>query len=624
MASTSDKDELRKKEQALQKIGGDTGNSANIPDASFDDYIQEAQMSVYKNDPNFQKLLTYFQNANWQECLNQIDQFLVMYPEDGFLSAFKQDIEVRIKLQEAREHRLAEEKRESRYKFLLRFFAFTAWGLFVGVLFWWVFNSYTTHVTQVRLEKEAAQLAQTLAAKYQNAESLLTAGKSKEALALYNEIQLIYPGYRDIGQKIQLANNLLAVESLYQEGIQAVQEGKSEEALAMLLEVERLSPKYKDTLLQIQKIEQDQQIKLLIKDVKDAFNRQDWTGVVNAYEDIKAIDPFLKLSELDSILFVSYRNLIVGVAGRADATFSEVETAEQYYRIALSLAPQDKEFAAEREELQQIAVNLLANKYYLYGINLLESSNYSVTGLRESIRILNKAYNIGSGSPVIRSEIEKAQLFLDSYDDFLHRRWGSAITGLEQLNRREENYANGMLKYLLYEAYTARGDSLLAFSDFEGALIDYQEAEKYAWSSDNNQLRLFKIETRIAYTLRRLWRLGDAAEFYRYAFDRLNYQNLLVTLEQQPLLLGINNAKDAYKVGNELETVRLFEMAMENEEMLYEYKTIDVLRGDTLAQIAFIYDTTIENLRKTNNLGESMTFSSNQQVLVPLLPTENK
>jgi tetratricopeptide (TPR) repeat protein len=388
--------------------------------------------------------------------------------------------------------------------------------------------------------------------------------------------------------------------------------------LQIFLSVEQRSPKYKDSQQRIQEIEQEQRIINLVESIKTTYVQENWTGVVALHEELKTIDPFLKLPELDEMLFISYRQLIIQTAGQANASLEEIELAEKYYRTALSLVPQSREFVAERQELQEIASSLLANKYFLYGMSLLETSNYSINSMREAVRLLNKASGISSGSPLIRAEIDKAQLFIDSYDSFVRQRWTTAIDGFEELYRKDNSYANGMLKYLLFEAYLARGDDFLAFSDFEKALLDYQEAEKYAWGSENNLVYLFKAELRIAYTLRRLWREDDAAEFYRFAFDHIGYQNLLTQPDQADLLATLNQARSAFQSGSKWDAIRLYESALENESLLYQYTSIKVSRGDSLAQIAFLYGTTIENLRTANRLGESMTIVSEQEIQVPL------
>ncbi|MDD2923206.1 MAG: hypothetical protein PHQ36_13050 [Anaerolineales bacterium] len=545
-----------------------------------------------------------------------LDESANMDSSAEFVVPFNSE-ELRLKLQKNSERQQSEEHAKQRRRMALRAFAIIILSLTVLILIVWAGNVYQTN----KLEQQAALTKEALAAKYQSANGFMSAERPEEALRLYNEIKKIDPLYKDIDQKIKLAKESIAIIALYQQGVQALNEGKSDKALEILSRVENQRPKYKDTPQLIQRIKQEQQIASLIAEIKKSYSLNDWAGVIRQYEAIQAVDPFIQIPELKDILFVSYRNLILDLAERSDLTLEDIDAAERYYRSARALVPQDKAYAKEREELQKIAVERLANKYYLNAINLLESSNYSINGLRESLRILTKANNIGSDAPAIKSEIEKAQLFLDAYNNLLQLKWDDVISDFETLRRKEENYADGRVKYFLYEAYIARGDMFFAYADFGSAFADYQEAEKIAWGDQGNLLRLFQIETRIGATLGKLGKGKESAEFYRYAFEKLAYQNRF-TNPDQALVDTLNQADAAYKKGDMSETIRLYEMAMKQEEKFYDQITIEARQGDILANIAFENGSTIEGIRAANQIGESMIIGSDQKLLIPVISTD--
>lgn len=614
---TNELDSEKKDDMVDESAKVDLEAGLTSPFNSLEGYTQGSDVPIYRDDPRFRELLLHFQNAEWEQCLGKIHELLSLYPEDAHLLNFKQDVELRLRQQTSSKERQAKENLKRRRKLALRGFAIAALGLIVLLLILGIGRAY--QVTQ--LNQEATLTAESLAAQYKLAESYMRAGNADEALRLYREIQQIDPLYQDVNQKIEQANQDIAIAELYQQGVQALQDGKSDEALQLFQKVEELHPKYKDTHQLIQKIKDEQQVASLMSELQNAYSQGDWAQVIHDYESIRAIAPSTDLSDLNEILFVSYREMILDIAGRSNLTLEDLETAEGYYRRALALFPQDREHASQRDELQKIAVELLANKYYLNAMSLLESSNYSIQGLQEAIRILTKASNIGPNSPAITSEIEKAQLFLDSYNSLLQQKWDDSISGFDRLSRKQEDYADGRLKYFLYEAYIARGDALFAFADFEGAFLDYQEAEKIAWSDEGNLVRLFQIETRIAANLRRLGRVKEAAEYYRYAFDQVGYQSRLTDPDEQELLNTITEAGAAHEQGDDLNSVRLYEIAMEQEGKLYDQKTIVVNQGDTLANIAFQNGTTIESLRVANQLGENMVVVKDQEFLVPVIST---
>jgi tetratricopeptide (TPR) repeat protein len=580
---------------------------------------QDPSQLAYWGDPDFQALLINFQHAEWETCMERLTHFLELYPQDKFLPAFKEDVEVRLKLQAERKQRQEADQREKLRKRSQRVTIAVVVAILASLLFVMVNTLYQARTRQARLDLEATQLAQTLAFQYQNAESYLLAGQPAEALRLYTEIQKVDPSFADVAVKIEKARESVAIEELYQQGIQAAADGRNDQALEIFLRVDALRPKYKDTSQLIETLREEKQIAALTKTMQDAFALEDWDGVAAAYEAIKKIDPFIDLPGLKEVLFISYRNLIIDIAGRTDATLEDIETAENYYRTALALFPQNREFSSERESLQQTAIDLVANKYYLYGIGLLESSNYSSQAMREAIRLMTKADSIGSGSPAIQSEIDKAQLFLNAYESFLHQDFDSTVTGLEELRRLEDSYAGGRVKYLLYESYLAKGDALFTYADFEGAALQYQEAEKFAWRDQKNSLRLFQVEVRIAATLRKLWKVDEAASYYHDAFARAIESQLLSSSADSELKASLDQANQAYASNDMWEAVRLYEILVEEQGKFFNNQTIMAKRGETLADIAFQYGSTLEQLRRANHLGESMTLIKDQELVIPVL-----
>ncbi len=590
------------------------------PFIALDNYGQEVIKPIFQNDTAYRELLAHFQNARWEECLKIIDGLLAAHPQDAHLLAFKQDVEVRLRLQSVHNQTQSEEDKKRRRKVGIRIFVFSTLAVTTITLIVWGVIAYRNKQIQIQQEQQAALVAQALAEKIQTADSFMRVDKPEEALRLYDEIRQVDPSYLAIDQKIDLAKRSMAVEGIYQQGMLAMQAGDTGAALEFFLKVDEQHPKYKDTPQLLLKIQQEQKIAVLVEELQNAYSQEDWVGVINAHEAIRAIDPFYDITDLKHILFISYRNVIVEIAGRGDVTIDRIELAEKYYRIALSLFPQSKEYAAERQELQSIAVELLANRYYLHAITLLRDSNYSAKGLQELIRILEKANNIGTSSPAIKVEIENSQLYLNSYDYFLQRNWDGAISGFVILLRKDENFANGRMKYLLFESYIARGDLLFDYADFSNASLDYQEAEKFVWSGKENILRLFQIQVRTAAALHKLGKVQESAEFYHYAFDRLGYQKLVTASKGQDLLNTLTQAELAYTNGDRWEAIRLYEIAVGQVNALYEYRTVTVNQGDALTDIAFQYDSTLESLRDANNIGESMFIARDQDIRIPFIP----
>ena len=134
-------------------------------------------------------------------------------------------------------------------------------------------------------------------------------------------------------------------------------------------------------------------------------------------------------------------------------------------------------------------------------------------------------------------------------------------------------------------------------------------------------LRLFQAEERVAVTLHKLWRDKEAAAYYHYLFERLGYQDRLTGPSDQSLLDSLVQAETAYKKGDAVAAIGLYEAAQKQEDKLYDQTRVAVNPGETLLNIAFKNGTSVTSLRHANQLGEGMIITKSQELLVPVMPT---
>jgi len=210
--------------------------------------------------------------------------------------------------------------------------------------------------------------------------------------------------------------------------------------------------------------------------------------------------------------------------------------------------------------------------------------------------------------------------FLTAFDNFVGRRWEEAIDGFEQLYRLSPDYGDGLLKFLIYETYMARGDTFYTFADYSNARTDYEASETYARVSDQgNTLRLFQIEIRIGYTLRKLSLPAEASEYFSYALKLVNFPEKLDADEadQRNTYLEAEASLAAKDYWN---AARLYEILLEDTETIYEFETVSILRGDSLAHIAFRYGSSVNAILLFNpNLGDSLVVRTDQEIRVPIM-----
>lgn len=572
----------------------------------------------YLRDDLFKDLLKSYQNAEWEESLKILNRLIKLYPEEPSLLEFQDDIRMRSMLYQKGSQ---SQKVETRIRIGQIGIWIVAGVAAIAALFFilsWGVNEFSNRQEIQQEAIQATSAAQSLITKYENAVDYLEADRPQAALDLLEELEQIAPGYRDVSALILAAQDSIALNQRYEEGLSALDAGELNEAEAILREIYDQDPNYKNVAQLISQIVEEQTITRTVADIQTAYDQGDWQVVVDGYEQILALDSGFSMPELEEELFIAYMNLIIEIADQPDASMDDIRDAEDYYRDALALFPQSRDFADEREELERVATSLIVNKLYIYAVSLMETENYSVQSLEEAIRILTRANNIGSGSPAVAAEKSLAQSFLNAYNAFANRDYDNAILSFENLLRIEPDYGGGIMRFLLYESHIARGDIFATYGEFENAREDYQSAETYAWGENGSTLQLFQAEVRIGDILRRLGLYGEATEYFHYAAVLVNLDQHLDPSETD-VLEALAEAQLAYQRNQAWDAARLYDYVYQEATFVFPSVEIRVFRGDSLAHIAYRYGSTLDLLREVNQLGESSEARMDQDILVPSL-----
>lgn len=573
----------------------------------------------FAKDEAYLMLLREFQSGNWARCLDLLDGLLLHYPDNEELNRFRQDVLGKISLQEITNRFQDQERREKTVK------AVTKWAIVAivvmviasGVL--WGYSRYRDSLFEQSSQREQEIIDQTLSRKYANAESLLSAGRAEDALVILEEIAEANPEYDGVDILISRAEEMIRVEEMYQEGLDYFSAGDLETALDVFIRVDNDSPRYKDVRSRINSIQDSIRIEELLVEIDAAFREEDWQSVILSYEEIKSLDSSGETFDRDEELFISYMNWIIHTADQINVSVEDIDLAQGYYREALTLFPQNKEYASERAELQRVASDLIASKYYLYAQTLIQSDNFSAQSIREALRVLNIAESIGGGSPAIRLEIERAALFINGFDNLVSGSLDLAIRDLENLYRIESGYADGLVQYFLYEAYVARGDLLFSFSDYANAKSDYEAAETFAWGEYGNQMRLFEVETRLGAVLRLLSLSEESSEFYNFAFSLVDMETIVQNSDNPSASETLTEAQTAFARGDHWNAARLFERVLEEVE-IYEGLVIEIPKGEYYIEYTEALGSTMSALREANQIGASNISKIDQEIVIPVLP----
>ncbi|MEJ2758663.1 MAG: hypothetical protein P8046_09305, partial [Anaerolineales bacterium] len=110
-----------------------------------------------------------------------------------------------------------------------------------------------------------------------------------------------------------------------------------------------------------------------------------------------------------------------------------------------------------------------------------------------------------------------------------------------------------------------------------------------------------------------------SAEYYRFAANQVNFVRKLGD-EFPEKADTFAEAEAEYLAGDYWNASRLYELAMEDTSMIYNFSTVTVERGDMIAQVAFQNGSSIGAILKFNpQLGDNLVARSDMEIQVPML-----
>ncbi len=491
--------------------------------------------------------------------------------------------------------------------------AFFVFGIiFVLLIF---FFSYNLLNSKVNAEQSLNQTSQ-LTSLNSQAEQLLRMGKPQSAAEIVETIRGIDPDYENLSELTLKVDTMLDLETKYQTALDLQTQGNDIDALAIFREIEAEEPNMWDVSQQITSIETSEQIVTYLEEGNDAYQVQNWGAVISAYESALVLDPKLDDPQVKEQLLQSYLNEIISMLQSDSVTIDEVVTAEQYYRKAVALIPQSKEFANEREDLQDVSSNLLQLKFGQTAKEMLYDPNQTLSTIAKAVTYISKAANIDPTNSALQKDLKNVELYQVGFQDFLNEDWIRAITNLSQLVGSDANFANGNAKALLYEAYFRIGKQYDGAGFYQDAINNLEQAEIVAWDV-NNKLQLFQVQIQLGDTFIKTNDFENAVSYYLYALnsieivDRLSTSpNLAAQFTQASYWAAIGNNQEAYTILKEL---------LDNIDFIYTDSEVQVGDGVCLALFAAANSSTLDAILAANDLPDNVVIKFGRTLTVPTI-----
>ena len=562
------------------------------------------------NDPEYLELIKLFQNGEFLKCREVLDALKARYPDHPALLNFDDNLQMKMMFRTMEDKNKKVQKRES-VKSSLSFIIFTIIAiLIISAVFYFSFRYFNNQIA----EKQQLQESYTLNSMANQAEQLLLVGNPQPAAEIIENIREINPDYERLDTLSAEVELLLQMESKYQEAESLLAAGNPEEALVLFNEIQEESPGLWDVSQQIETIETDNQISILLDNGNTAYQNEDWDTVISSYESALALDPLLDDPLITEQLLQGYLKKIISMLQEEHASIEDIEAAEQYYRKAVALIPQSREYANERENLQEASSNLLQLKFVQTAKDMLSDGTQTITSVKKAVSYLTKAASIDPKNSALQIDVNNAEYYQVAFQDFLDMNWASSINNLKKIMESDPNFAGGNTATLLYEAYSALGQQYYSAGFYSDALNNFEQAELVAWDDTENVMKLFQVQIYIGDSYGKIRDYENAVSYYLYALNSID-------VASRTELTTVNNlvAQATY-----WEAVRDFDSAytalqeaLQGIGGVYINSEIEISDGACLAFFADENLSTIDAILEANNLPQNVVINFGRQLIVP-------
>lgn len=576
------------------------------------------QPESYLDHPLFRQAMASLQQGKWEAGLEQFEQLSRAFPLESELRSLRQEMLLRARIdQDEREDNALIRRRRAK-NLAVRLVTLGV----LAVLAFFVVTSYSrwinAQVAAARQTLEYQVLSLELAVKFRDAQDYLRAGQTDNALALLNQIAAIDPNYPELVAAMEQAQRQKGLDGRYNQAVRLAEEGDLNGALDLFQALETEEPFFRDVRTWIQKLERQTILGDMLARADAAYNASEWEQCAAAYEELYVYNPDFETDYVVERLFTCYVKTAEMNLYSSDS-LEAIQKAEDYYRKALSLRPQDPPTKARQEQVRALVEERLFYGYIDLAQRALAEEPDSLEALNLANQYFIEALKIRPDSPEVVEQGELATKYLQSLEYSEGENWGAAIDNLEYIYSKDPGYAAGTARQALYEAHVARGNEEQAIGKFEDALADFQRGAVLAQDDPSSTLRLYEIQLEIAETMGLLGDYPGAVQLYAAAIELTDLE-ARAEANSAAVQAALEAARDAAEQGDYREAYLNYREAAALGWQVFEVVEHVVDSGEYLSSIALDYNSTVSLIAAANNLANPNLIITGQILLVPVLP----
>jgi len=586
-----------------------TNQDSDVNDSQGTDNLVD--IFELSSDPEYLKLIEHYQKGEFTECEQLMESLELSYPGQPELQKIREDLEMKGSVNSLTSS-IRKNEALAKGKDTLRLILF---GLVVIIGIGAVFFASSLILLKNRPLEPTPNVNSQLDSLYLQAEQLLQTGQPSSALAVVLKIRAFDPDYQYLPDLIERTNKLLEFEARYRTATELIDKGEKDEALRVLKLLESESPGMWDIPQRITTIEKEKKISEYLKAGDSAYQNKEWEKVIEAYEGVLALDEQLNDTMMKEQLLFAYLNRIIIMLQSDNTSFEDIALSEQYYRKAVILIPQNKEFVSQRENLQKISRDLLEKKYTQLAKASLADKNQTTATVNGAVYYLTKALNLNPEDAELQAEFNNANSYRVALDSFIDMDWAQAVTNAETVVSANKDFAGGNASALLYEAYYALGKRNYNSGLYLDAREILEKAEILAWANGDNRLKIFQVQVLLGDSIGKVEDYENAVSYYQYALNAINYQEKIAT--RSDLLNQYRGAEQLAAAGDYKAAFTTFQDLLGQIDKIYTISEIEVGSGVCLALFANENLSTLDAVIKANELPANMVISFGRVLSVP-------
>jgi len=455
---------------------------------------------------------------------------------------------------------------------------------------------------------------------FRNAQQLIVAGKSDEALVAFENIKSKNPEFPGLAQAISQAQGLKDIEVKYSQAMSLLQVGDSAQALALLQDISNKQPNYRDVSLQIKNLQTQTEKRSVLDQADRAFLEGNYEIALSGYESLRLMDPSFETSYVEENLFQSYIKAAQALLAEPVPSLEILRKIDDYFSKALALRPLDREALAARTQVRTVLEDGMIGDYIDQAQQVLAESPDSLESQQAAQDYLALALAVRPNDPYVLLQFQLAQAYLQAVNNFAASKWDVVIERLEYVISQQANYANGTALQTLFDAYIARGSDFIASGQYSLALQDFQRTAVLAQQLPDSEPLTFESQSKIAEAQGLLNHYQDAVFIYRDALTASGLRDIIVGL-QNSLTDTLNYAEYTANAGDYQSAFYAYRNLVRNRVKAYDQSTVVTIKnGDYLSMLAHRYNTTVAAILAANDMNNQPRLTPNTQLIIPTLP----